>query len=350
MKLTTTAVLMFTLGLGTTITFTSSHWLMAWMGMEINTLAILPIIAKSHHPRATEAATKYFLIQAAGAATLLFATAAHAWVEGHWHILNSTAHPMMTNIVTMALVLKMGLAPLHPWLPEVMQGVDLLTALILATWQKLAPFVLMIQVQATNPTMPVLIGILSIVIGGWGGLNQTQLRKILAYSSIAHFGWMMLAMQFSTHLALLALVMYIIMTFSTFLALKTFNATTINALSTSWTKYPLLAALTPLIMLSLAGLPPLSGFMPKWLILSELSAQHLALPATVAALSALLSLYFYLRLAYAIALTTPPNNLSATLSWRTTPSLTTLPLAITTPAALGLLPLAPMITALLLTT
>lgn len=70
--------LVIALGLGTTITFASSHWLLAWMGLEINTLAIIPLIAQHHHPRAVEAATKYFLTQATAAATLLFASTTNA--------------------------------------------------------------------------------------------------------------------------------------------------------------------------------------------------------------------------------------------------------------------------------
>lgn len=72
------ATLLFSLGLGTTITFSSSHWLLAWMGLEINTLAILPLIAQHHHPRAVEATTKYFLTQATAAAMILFASTMNA--------------------------------------------------------------------------------------------------------------------------------------------------------------------------------------------------------------------------------------------------------------------------------
>nr|UPM51947.1 NADH dehydrogenase subunit 2 [Cociella crocodilus] len=346
MKLGISTVLMLSLGLGTTITFASTHWLLAWMGLEINSLAMLPIMSKKHHPRATEAATKYFLTQATGAAILLFATATHAWIQGHWDVMD-TIHPLTANIVALALALKLGLAPLHFWLPEVLQGVTLTTGLILSTWQKLAPFILLLQIQVTYPIIPVLLGITSILVGGWGGLNQTQLRKVLAYSSIAHLGWMVLVMQYAPPLALLALLMYLIMTMATFLVFKTFSATTINALSTAWAKHPLLTALVPLILLSLAGLPPLAGFMPKCLILMEICKHHMVFPATVAALSALLSLFFYLRLAYAMTLTIPPNNLPATLSWRAFSPLFTLPLAMAASATLGLLPFAPVILAVL---
>nr|YP_009130425.1 NADH dehydrogenase subunit 2 [Trichogaster fasciata]AJW77530.1 NADH dehydrogenase subunit 2 [Trichogaster fasciata] len=339
-------ILLLGLGLGTTITFGSTHWLLAWMGLEINTMAILPLMAQHHHPRAVEATTKYFLTQATAAAMLLFASTTNAWLTGEWNI-QQMSHPVPITMIILALALKIGLAPTHSWLPEVLQGLDLTTGLVLSTWQKLAPFALLIQIQPDNTMLLVSLGLLSTLVGGWGGLNQTQLRKILAYSSIAHLGWMMLILPFSPTLSLLALLIYITMTFSTFMTFKVNKATTINALSTSWAKAPVLTSLTPLILLSLGGLPPLTGFMPKWFILQELTKQELAPTATLAALSALLSLYFYLRLSYAMTLTLSPNNLSGMTPWRVNSNQLTLPLATTTLMTIALLPLTPAIMALL---
>nr|AAX23171.1 NADH dehydrogenase subunit 2 [Haplochromis fischeri] len=340
------ATLLFGLGLGTTITFTSSHWLLAWMGLEMNTLAIIPLMAQHHHPRAVEATTKYFLTQAAAAATLLFASVTNAWLTGQWEIQQIT-HPLPNTMITLALALKIGLAPLHAWLPEVLQGMNLTTGLILSTWQKLAPFALILQLQPSNSTLLIILGLTSTFVGGWGGLNQTQLRKILAYSSIAHLGWMIIVLQFSPSLTLLTLLIYLIMTFSIFLMFKLNKSTNINTLATSWTKAPTLTALAPLILLSLGGLPPLTGFMPKWLIIQELTKQGLAPTATLAALSALLSLYFYLRLSYAMTLTISPNNLTSFTPWRLPSTQLTYPLTITTAMTICLLPLTPAISALL---
>nr|BAE96283.1 NADH dehydrogenase subunit 2 [Badis siamensis] len=340
------ALLLLSLGLGTTITFASSHWLLAWMGLEINTLAILPLMAQHHHPRAVEATTKYFLTQATATAMLLFAGTTNAWLTGQWN-LQQMLHPLPATLIILALALKLGLAPLHTWLPEVLQGLNLTTGLILSTWQKLAPLSLLLQMQSNNPTMLTLLGITSTLIGGWGGLNQTQLRKILAYSSIAHLGWMIIVLQFSPSLTFLTLTIYIVMTSTTFLLFKHNKTMSINSLATTWTKNPTITALTPLILLSLGGLPPLTGFMPKWLILQELTKQNLTPTAMIIAFSALLSLYFYLRLSYAMALTMYPNNLLGTTSWRLAPPKLTLPLAFLTSATILLLPLTPTAQALL---
>nr|YP_004347497.1 NADH dehydrogenase subunit 2 [Lagocephalus sceleratus]QCB91163.1 NADH dehydrogenase subunit 2 [Lagocephalus sceleratus]BAK09978.1 NADH dehydrogenase subunit 2 [Lagocephalus sceleratus] len=326
--------------LGTLITATSSHWLIAWMGLEMSTLAIIPLMAQQHHPRAVEATTKYFLTQATAAAMLLFASTTNAWITGQWDI-QQMSHPLPSTMVIMALALKIGLAPLHTWLPEVLQGLDLTTGLILSTWQKLAPFALLLQLQPNNPSLLILLGVVSMLVGGWGGLNQTQLRKILAYSSIAHLGWMIVILQLSPALTLLTLLLYLIMTASSFLVFILNKSTTINTLATSWAKTPAITALVPLILLSLGGLPPLTGFMPKWLILQELTKHDLAPTATLAALSALLSLYFYLRLSYSSTLTMSPNNLMGTLPWRTTMTQPTTPTTILMSASMLLLPITP---------
>nr|BAW87938.1 NADH dehydrogenase subunit 2 [Platysmacheilus sp. ZF-11739] len=336
-------ILLSSLGLGTTLTFVSSHWLLAWMGLEINTLAIVPLMAQHHHPRAVEATTKYFLTQATAAAMILFASTTNAWITGEWDM-NNMSSPIASTMVITALALKIGLAPMHFWMPEVLQGLDLLTGLILSTWQKLAPMALIIQTaQAIDPLLLTSLGLMSALAGGWGGLNQTQLRKILAYSSIAHMGWMVIILQYAPQLTLLALGTYIFMTSAAFLTLKTSSATKINTLAMTWSNSPILTTTTALVLLSLGGLPPLTGFMPKWLILQELTKQDLSATATIMALAALLSLYFYLRLCYAMTLTISPNVTNSLTPWRVKTTQTSLPLTISTTIALGLLPMTPAI-------
>nr|AAF03006.1 NADH dehydrogenase subunit II [Neofundulus sp. Paraguay] len=332
----------FSLCLGTLITLSSSHWLLAWMGLEINTFAIIPLMAQNQSPRAMEAATKYFIVQVTAATLLLFASISNAWLIGQWSM-QQMNHPLSLIMLYSAMALKLGLAPVHAWLPEVMQGLNFPTGLLLSTWQKLAPLSIMMQLPNNNPssTTLILMALLSILVGGWGGLNQTQLRKILGYSSIAHLGWMFLVLQYLPALTFMAFLLYVVLTFSTFLVFWYNKTSTINALSTSWMKMPTMSAISPLILLSLGGFPPLTGFLPKWMILSELTKQDLIFVATMAALSTLLSLYFYLRLSYAMALTTPPNNLPAFLPWRIKFLQPTLPLATSAMISLCLLPLTP---------
>nr|WNH38134.1 NADH dehydrogenase subunit 2 [Gymnomuraena zebra] len=340
-------IIIASLGLGTTITFASSHWLLAWMGLEINTLAIIPLMAQHHHPRAVEAATKYFLTQATAAALILFATTSNAWMLGEWHI-QQLNHPLAATITMISLGMKVGLAPTHFWLPEVLQGLDLTTGLILSTWQKLAPMALIYQLAPNiSQTTLLVVGLTSTLVGGWGGLNQTQLRKILAYSSIAHMGWMMIVLKYAPNLMLLNLGIYIIMTSTTFMMLKMISATNINTLAMAWTKAPALITITMIGMLSLGGLPPLTGFMPKWMILQELTKQDVPLTATIMALAALLSLFFYLRLCYNMTLTSGPNTINNKTAWRLKATGTTTPLPTMAAISTMMLPATPTILALL---
>nr|AGL76353.1 NADH dehydrogenase subunit 2 [Ambystoma tigrinum] len=310
------SIIMSSLATGTMLTLASNHWFMAWMGLELNTLAIIPLMTKTHHPRATEAATKYFLMQALASAMILFSSTMNAWFMGEWEI-TSMSHPISTTILTIGLTMKLGIAPFHMWLPDVLQGLNLLTCLILSTWQKIAPMILMIQIYPQlNTNLLIVMAILSTTIGGWGGLNQTQLRKIMAYSSIAHLGWMTLVLCFMPSLTLLNLTIYMMMTTLMFLMFMNTMSTTINKMAMSWLKNPVMAASMMIVLMSLGGLPPTTGFMPKWLIIQEMTKQNLIAITTIIALSSLLSLFFYLRMSYSISLTTSPNISNTFSIWR----------------------------------
>nr|UNY85922.1 NADH dehydrogenase subunit 2 [Emoia atrocostata]UNY85924.1 NADH dehydrogenase subunit 2 [Emoia atrocostata]UNY85925.1 NADH dehydrogenase subunit 2 [Emoia atrocostata]UNY85926.1 NADH dehydrogenase subunit 2 [Emoia atrocostata]UNY85927.1 NADH dehydrogenase subunit 2 [Emoia atrocostata] len=336
------SLMLTSLATGTVITMTSTHWLMAWVGLELNTLSIIPIITKHHHPRSTEATTKYFLTQAAASAMLLFASMTNAWHTGTWDLSQLTNQPACI-MLTMALSMKLGLAPLHFWLPEVLQGTPLNTALIITTWQKLAPLSLMFLTHSSlNPSILIFLGLLSSMVGGWGGLNQTQTRKIMAFSSIAHLGWMTVAMALNPDLALLNLLLYLLMTTTTFMMLMQTSSKTIKDLTTASALSPPTLALMMTLMMSLGGLPPLTGFMPKWLILQELTHHNFPTTALVLALSALLSLFFYLRLSYASTLTTFPPTTTSSHKWRLPPKLLTPPMSLMLLTSTLLLPISPM--------
>nr|UQU56159.1 NADH dehydrogenase subunit 2 [Herpsilochmus dorsimaculatus]UQU56160.1 NADH dehydrogenase subunit 2 [Herpsilochmus dorsimaculatus] len=328
--------------LGTTITISSNHWIMAWTGLEINTLAILPLISKSHHPRAIEAATKYFLVQAAASALLLFSSTTNAWYTGQWDITQLT-HPMACLLLTTAISIKLGLVPFHFWFPEVLQGTSLSTGLLLATALKFPPTTLfLLTFSSLNPTLLTLMAIASTALGGWAGLNQTQTRKILAFSSISHLGWMTAILVYNPKLTLITFYLYCLMTIPIFLTLNTIKTLKLATMSTAWTKIPPLTATLMLMLLSLAGLPPLTGFLPKWLIIQELTKQEMTSTATIIALLSLLGLFFYLRLAYCATITLPPNSINHMKQWQTNKSMNmTITIFIT--LSIMLLPLSPMI-------
>nr|AFS89017.1 NADH dehydrogenase subunit 2 [Anolis distichus properus] len=336
------AIMLSSLATGTIITMTSYHWLMAWIGLEINTLAILPIISASHNPRSTEAATKYFLTQAAASATVLFSSMFNAWQTGTWDITQMSYTPSSV-LLSLALAMKLGLAPLHFWLPEVLQGSTLFTALIVVTWQKLAPMSLIyLTINSLNPTILLTLGLLSSIIGGWGGLNQTQTRKIMAYSSIANLGWMATIASIMTNIMVMNLLIYLMMTMALFSFLIVSKSKTIQDTTTTWALSPTMTIMMTFLLLSLGGLPPMTGFAPKWLILEELTTQNLIPMAVLMAIFSLLSLFFYTRLAYTATLTLSPNTLQTKFKWRFKQTLSTPLMTTLSTMAIFLLPLTPL--------
>nr|ABY63868.1 NADH dehydrogenase subunit 2 [Polytmus theresiae] len=330
--------------LGTIITISSNHWMTAWAGLEINTLAIIPLISKSHHPRAIEAAIKYFLVQAAASTLLLFSSMVNAWHTGQWDI-TQLNNPTSSLLLTAAVAMKLGLVPFHFWFPEVLQGSPLTTAMLLSTVMKFPPIsILFLTSHSLNPTLLTTMAIASAMFGGWMGLNQTQTRKILAFSSISHLGWMTITLTYNPKLTLLAFYLYCIMTSAIFMTLNTTKSLKLSTMMTSWTKTPTLNAALMMTLLSLAGLPPLTGFLPKWLIIQELCKQEVTPSATIIAILSLLGLFFYLRLAYYSTITLPPNPTNHMKQWHTYKAPNTSIAMLTSLSAL-LLPLSPMILA-----
>nr|AER58861.1 NADH dehydrogenase subunit 2 [Leptasthenura setaria] len=328
--------------LGTAITVSSNHWAMAWTGLEINTLAILPLISKPHHPRAIEATTKYFLVQAAASTLLLFSSTTNALFTGQWDITQLT-HPISCLLMTTAISIKLGLVPFHFWFPEVLQGSSLTTGLLLATAMKFPPITLLLLTSPSlNYTLLTIMAISSAALGGWAGLNQTQTRKILAFSSISHLGWMTIIIIYNPKLTLITFYLYCLMTAAIFLTLNITKTLKLSSMMTAWTKIPSLSATLMLSLLSLAGLPPLTGFLPKWLIIQELTKQEMTPTATIMALLSLLGLFFYLRLAYCATITLPPNSNNYMKLWQTNKPVNSLITTLIT-LTITLLPLSPMI-------
>nr|YP_006883577.1 NADH dehydrogenase subunit 2 [Equus hemionus kulan]AFQ41559.1 NADH dehydrogenase subunit 2 [Equus hemionus kulan] len=338
-------IILMTVFLGTMIVMMSSHWLMIWIGFEMNLLAIIPILMKKYSPRAMEASTKYFLTQATASMLLMMAIIINLMHSGQWTI-TKVFNPTASIIMTSALAMKLGLTPFHFWVPEVTQGISLTSGLILLTWQKLAPMSILYQISPSiNLNILLTMAMLSILVGGWGGLNQTQLRKIMAYSSIAHMGWMTAILAYNPTLTMLNMLIYIMMTLTMFMLFIHSSSTTTLSLSHTWNKTPLTTTLILITLLSMGGLPPLSGFMPKWMIIQELTKNSSIILPTLMAIMALLNLYFYMRLTYSTSLTMFPSMNNMKMKWQfETKQITLLPPLIV--ASSLLLPLTPMLSIL----
>nr|WEM11641.1 NADH dehydrogenase subunit 2 [Canis lupus familiaris]WEM11654.1 NADH dehydrogenase subunit 2 [Canis lupus familiaris] len=339
-------IIMATIMTGTMIVMLSSHWLLIWIGFEMNMLAIIPILMKKYNPRAMEASTKYFLTQATASMLLMMGVTINLLYSGQW-VVSKISNPIASIMMTTALTMKLGLSPFHFWVPEVTQGITLMSGMILLTWQKIAPMSILYQISPSiNTNLLMLMALTSILVGGWGGLNQTQLRKIMAYSSIAHMGWMAAIITYNPTMMVLNLTLYILMTLSTFMLFTLNSSTTTLSLSHMWNKFPLITSMILILMLSLGGLPPLSGFIPKWMIIQELTKNNMIIIPTLMAITALLNLYFYLRLTYSTALTMFPSTNNMKMKWQFeyTKKATLLPPLIITSTML--LPLTPMLSVL----
>nr|ANE14875.1 NADH dehydrogenase subunit 2 [Canis lupus familiaris] len=339
-------IIMATIMTGTMIVMLSSHWLLIWIGFEMNMLAIIPILMKKYNPRAMEASTKYFLTQATASMLLMMGVTINLLYSGQW-VISKISNPIASIMMTTALTMKLGLSPFHFWIPEVTQGITLMSGMILLTWQKIAPMSILYQISPSiNTNLLMLMALTSVLVGGWGGLNQTQLRKIMAYSSIAHMGWMAAIITYNPTMMVLNLTLYILMTLSTFMLFMLNSSTTTLSLSHMWNKFPLITSMILILMLSLGGLPPLSGFIPKWMIIQELTKNNMIITPTLMAITALLNLYFYLRLTYSTALTMFPSTNNMKMKWQFeyTKKATLLPPLIITSTML--LPLTPMLSVL----
>nr|ANE13941.1 NADH dehydrogenase subunit 2 [Canis lupus familiaris] len=339
-------IIMATIMTGTMIVMLSSHWLLIWIGFEMNMLAIIPILMKKYNPRAMEASTKYFLTQATASMLLMMGVTINLLYSGQW-VISKISNPIASIMMTTALTMKLGLPPFHFWVPEVTQGITLMSGMILLTWQKIAPMSILYQISPSiNTNLLMLMALTSVLVGGWGGLNQTQLRKIMAYSSIAHMDWMAAIITYNPTMMVLNLTLYILMTLSTFMLFMLNSSTTTLSLSHMWNKFPLITSMILILMLSLGGLPPLSGFIPKWMIIQELTKNNMIIIPTLMAITALLNLYFYLRLTYSTALTMFPSTNNMKMKWQFeyTKKATLLPPLIITSTML--LPLTPMLSVL----
>nr|YP_009048542.1 NADH dehydrogenase subunit 2 [Lycodon rufozonatus]AGT79915.1 NADH dehydrogenase subunit 2 [Lycodon rufozonatus]AHV78282.1 NADH dehydrogenase subunit 2 [Lycodon rufozonatus] len=334
-------IIMTSITLSTTMITSTTHWLMTWACLEINTLSMVPLISKPNHPRATEAATKYYLTQTMASTAMLFAATTNALNTSNWET-HLTTEPMSTTIITLALMMKMAAAPFHSWLPDVSQGTTTLTTLTILTWQKIAPLTILLTTHnKTNITLILLSAMLSITMGGLGSLNQTQLRKLMAFSSIAHTGWIMATITMAPKISTLTFMIYIMTTIPTFLLINLTMSMTIKDLGTMWTSSPYTMIILSMTILSMGGLPPLSGFMPKWLILNNLISTNMIAEATMMAMASLLSLYVYMRLTYMSSMTLPPHTTTMQLKWRTSNKKHPVGTSMLTMMTMLLLPLSP---------
>lgn len=355
-KLATTGhnILIILALLGITLLVSSNDLLALYLAMELQSLSFYTLATlKRDDESSTEAGLKYFILGALSSGIFLFGVSLIYGLTGltNFDSLNlfifgiglysdSSVYSITGLLIGIifigiAFLFKLAAAPFHMWVPDVYQGSPTSITALFAIVPKLAIFGVLIRLYLDTflglmiQWQPLIIfcSIASMVIGSFGALNQSLIKRLLAYSAISHIGYVLIAFASGTHTSLQALLIYMtiymimsIQSFSVLLSLrKKLNGKSINYLielvSLSRTQ-PVLGATFAISLLSLAGIPPLAGFFSKWLVFSSAIQSHFYLLAIIGVLTSVLASVYYLRIIinifarFSVALTTANSGVS----------------------------------------
>nr|AXS66401.1 NADH dehydrogenase subunit 2 [Cucujoidea sp. 17 KM-2017] len=279
-----------TLMLGTLISISAYSWFSMWLGLEINLISIIPLFNSKKNCFPSESALKYFLTQTMASSIILFAIISvlnthEIFIFNHNIFLNS------------ALLTKLGAAPFHYWFPEIIEGLNWINNLLILTWQKIAPMILIFYTIKINDFF-IFVIISSSIVGSLLGLNQISMRKILAFSSINHIGWMLASMIISSSIWMIYFLFYSLITLSMTMFFKNFNIFFITQLINKSSPNKIYNLIFYMIFFSLGGLPPFLGFLPKWMTILHLNTQNLYFLSLILIIFTLITLFFYLRICF----------------------------------------------------
>nr|YP_010952394.1 NADH dehydrogenase subunit 2 [Pseudabris longiventris]WMQ52488.1 NADH dehydrogenase subunit 2 [Pseudabris longiventris] len=278
--------------LGTLIAISSYSWLGMWMGLEINLLSIIPLMSSSKNMFASEASLKYFITQSMASLILLLSI---ILMLVSTEFITPMMNPALETLLNSALLTKLGAAPFHYWFPEIMEGLNWFNCSILLTWQKIAPMALIMNnwLQANFMTFVILA---SLTVSIFMSFNQISLRKIMAFSSINHIAWMIAALMASASAWFIYLLIYIVITLNITMIFNYGKLLFVNQLP-SFLKQNKITKLSLMInFLSLGGLPPFLGFMPKWIAINWMIMSKQSILAFILIIFTLVMLYIYVRI------------------------------------------------------
>nr|APX40317.1 NADH dehydrogenase subunit 2 [Altica ericeti] len=301
-----------TLIIGSLITISAYSWFSMWIGLEINLLSIIPLMKSPNNQYPTEAMIKYFTTQALASSLILFAIISSLNL---YDFLPQYMNYSMMMTLNSAIFIKLGAAPFHTWFPEVAEGLNWLNNLIIFTWQKLAPMILLMY--NINFVFYSIVIIFSSLTGSLMGFNQVSLRKILAYSSINHIAWMLASLFNMKTLWGIYFIIYTTINISIIVIFSQLNIFLSSQISISLNSNKLLKLLFLMSFFSLGGLPPFLGFLPKWLVIETLISNNSYGLSIILILMTLVTLYFYLRLTFSTLMFTSNEMLIFNNEWKT---------------------------------
>ncbi len=311
--------------LGMMVMISASHFLTLYMGLELLSLSLYAMVALHRDSAvATEAAMKYFVLGALASGLLLYGMSMLYGATGTLEV-NAVSEAIRHGVqnkelltfglvfVVAGLAFKLGAVPFHMWLPDVYHGAPTAMTLLIGSAPKLAAFafVMRILVEGLQPLMVhwsgmlAILAVLSMAVGNISAIAQTNLKRMLAYSTIAHMGFMLLGILSGNidgySSAMFYTIVYVLMSLGGFgmimlLSREGFEADTLNDLKGLNQRSPWLAFMMLLLMFSMAGVPPTAGFYAKFSVLSAaVSSGHMVL-AILAILFSLIGAFYYLRI------------------------------------------------------
>nr|ADU54842.1 NADH dehydrogenase subunit 2 [Dosidicus gigas] len=276
--------------MGTLFSLSSSHWLTMWMGLEINLMGFLPLMNIKGKTLEAEASMKYFIIQSMSSSILIISSVLMYNNTLSWYSMFTDS--TFSLMIILSLVLKLGGAPLHFWMPSIAKQMSWSILFMMLTWQKLAPL-LMLSLVNSNLMVVMLISMASTIVGSVMALNQTNIQLIMTYSSISHLGWMLSMITINSSLTMMYFFNYIMIS----MPLMNMLSMTLGNHLFMLTQQTKMNNMIPIsLILSLGGLPPLLGFMSKLIILISLIEMKLMMLAMFMFVGTLISLYFYLNM------------------------------------------------------
>nr|AKK32505.1 NADH dehydrogenase subunit 2 [Aenictopecheidae sp. PJ-2015] len=272
----------FMLMLSILIMISTNNWFSMWMSLEINMIAFLPIMYEKNYLNSKNMII-YFLIQTMSSMIFIFSMI---------FMYKNYMMNMINMIMLMSILMKMGVPPLHLWLPMIMENMNWYNSFLLMTFQKIIP--MMIMTYLMNMDLIIYIVLISAIISAIGGLNETSLQKIMAYSSMNHSSWMILSMKFENKLWIIYLIIYTLIMMMIIIIMNNYNIFYINQMNMNMNIMEKMFMMFN--FMSLGGLPPFLGFLPKWLILQFMMNMKMYYLMFIMIMMSLIILYFYLQI------------------------------------------------------
>lgn len=310
--------------LGMMIMVSAYHLLTLYLGLELMSLCLYALVAMQRDSAvATEAAMKYFILGSIASGMLLYGMSIIYGVTGSLAIsdialaiANSTGNDTILSFGIVFLVIgvgfKFGAVPFHMWLPDVYHGAPTAMTLFIAAAPKIAAFAMIIRLlaeglidlQAHWQGMLIMLAVLSMIVGNIVAIAQSNLKRMLAYSTISHVGFLLLGILSGTQEGFAAsmfyTLIYALMTLGAFgmillLSRQGFEAENIDDFKGLSERQPWFALMMMILMFSMAGIPPMAGFYAKLMVIKSVIDVDLLMVALVAVVTSVIGAFYYLR-------------------------------------------------------